>query len=180
MLGPSLHHVSPRFLCPSLFAMPYCAAKRGPAAQLNVSGAVRLSPPLTDETAPLAVLPDPPLTEAKSPLAAFSCPPLTEAMSPLAVFSNPPLTEERNPLAVLPTPPLTEDSSPLAVFSRPPLTEANDPLISLTKPTTKPPKLEKLSPSPTTTLWEPVRMSLQKGSFVDPEQKEGNSWRDSL
>src|SRR5262245_59968371 len=91
-------------------------------------------------------------------------PPLTEASSPLARFSPPPLTEAAFPLAVLSRPPLTEAEYSLAVLRFPPLTEANGPLIPFNKPTTNPPKLEKFSYLPTTTLCEPVRLSMQSGA----------------
>jgi hypothetical protein len=73
----------------------YISENNAPAAQLNCAGAVRLSPPLTEEESPLAMLFFPPLTEANSLLAVFSTPPLTEEENSLAVLLFPPQIEAR-------------------------------------------------------------------------------------
>ena len=70
----------------ALGQLPYMSENKAPAAQLFSAGAVRLSPPLTEEKSPLAVLFCPPLTEESPPLAMLPNPPLTEAPTPLAVF----------------------------------------------------------------------------------------------
>jgi hypothetical protein len=105
--------------------------------------------------APLAMLLEPPLIdEASKP----------STSRPIILFIIPPLIEPARASAVFSIPPLIEAKSPLAVFVCPPLTEAKWPLISLPAPTTNPPKLEKLFPSPNTTLCEPVRV------FLPPER----------
>src|SRR5215470_15521998 len=100
----------------------------------------------------------------------------SEKLATSYVLFDPPVTEAASPLAVLLAPPLSEAQRPLAVLPIPPLTEANCPLISFRSAMTNPPKLEKLCPDPTTTLCEPVRVSVH----VANDGQLGFPWRSSL
>ena len=140
---------------------PYLSSKRVPATQSNSPAAVRFCPPLDDGPSAAGRVAGPPTDHGELPAGRIA------VLAQLGV-SPPALTTDQAPLAVLKFPPLTAAQSPLAVLNCPPLTDAKPPLIVLMKPTTNPPKLEKLCPSPTTTLCEPVRMSgppISRGSL---------------
>ena len=118
-------------------------------------------PPADDDPPPLAALPDPPLTTANSPLAVLP-------FSPSSGSPPPPRTTDQAPLALYEI--SSTDRRPVAAgrVELPAAHRRKAAANRVDEATTNPPKLEKLCPSPTTTLCEPVRMSgppISRGSL---------------